>query len=175
MADTPVLETARLRLRPLASGDEHALFPTLSDPEQCLYLSRPAFESAEELRGWLADPKWNGRTWIAEDNEGTVVARFVAVPTDDPQAEEVGYITCAERQRQGIAREGMVALIAQLFAENKRRIIAEVDPRNTASVSLLESLGFAREAHLRDHEVTHIGTCDLYIYALDAPGLPVSA
>lgn len=166
MRDVPTLTTARFTLRPLQRGDEQALFPTLSDAEQCRYLTRPAFASPGELWGWLADPDWNGRTWIAVDESGEVAARFVAVPTHDDGIEEIGYITCAGRQGTGIARECTSALIAHLFAEGKRKVTAEVDPRNTASVRLLERLGFTREAHLREHETTHIGVCDLYIYGL---------
>jgi len=164
--DVPTLTTDRFALRPLQRGDEHALFPTLSDEEQCRFLTRPVFESPEELWDWLAEPGWNGRTWIAVDGEGRVAARVVAVPTHDPRIEEIGYIVCKDRQRAGIAREVSGALITQLFAEGMRKITAETDTRNTGSIALLESLGFTREAHLREHEVTHTGLCDLYLYGL---------
>ena len=170
----PTLETERFILRPLQCGDETALFATLGDPEQCLYLTRPAFASEAELWGWLAEPNWNGRTWIAVDRanpDGAVAARLVAVPGHAPGVEEIGYITCANRQRQGVARECAEALIAYLLATPEaeggaRKVTAEVDTRNTGSVRLLESLGFTREAHLREHEMTHIGMCDVYWYGL---------
>ena len=56
MIDVPTLRTERFTMRPLRRSDGAALFPTLSDAEQCLYLTRPAFTSEEELWGWLADP-----------------------------------------------------------------------------------------------------------------------
>ena len=93
------------------------------------------------------------------------------MPGGAPAIEEIGYITCMDRQRQGVARECAEALIAHLFAlpegeGGARKLTAEVDPRNTASVALLEALGFTREAHLREHDVTHIGVCDVYLYGL---------
>ncbi|MEE4199937.1 GNAT family N-acetyltransferase [Erythrobacter sp.] len=171
MHEVETLRTERFTLRPLERPDAAALFPTLSAPEQCRYLTRPAFESEEELWDWLADPDWNGRTWIAEDREGDVAARFVAVPGHEAGVEEVGYITCMHRQRQGVANEGMCALIDHLFAApidkgGARKLTAEVDPRNAGSVRLLEKLGFTREAHLREHETTHIGVCDVLVYGL---------
>lgn len=166
MADVPTLKTERFTLRPLRREDAAALLPTLSDDGQCLYLTRPAFASEEELWGWLADPDWPGSTWIAEDGHGEVVARFVAVPAHEPEVVEVGYITCMHRQRQGVAGEGMRALIAHLFATGVRKITAEVDTRNSGSVRLLEKLGFAREGHLREHEMSHVGLCDVYLYGL---------
>lgn len=153
-------------MRPLQRSDAAALFPTLGDPKQCTYLTRAEFEDEDELWGWLAEPKWNGRSWIAEDASGDVVGRFVAMPGHQPGIEEIGYITSAHRQGEGIARECTRALIAFLFEEDARKLTAEVDTRNIPSIRLLESLGFTREAHLREHDETHIGLCDVYWYGL---------
>lgn len=160
-------------LRPLRREDAAALFPTLSDEGQCRFLTRPAFESEEELWDWLADPTWNGRTWIAEDGEGEVAARFVAVPGHEDGVEEIGYITCAHRQGEGVARECTEALVAHLFAaDGLRKLTAEVDVDNTASIRLLERLGFTREALCREHETTHIGLRDVLMYGLLASEWP---
>ena len=171
MADTPILATPRFTLRPLKRADAAALFPTLSDPGQCLYLSRAAFASEEELWGWLADPTWTGRTWIAEDAGGALAGRFVAVPghgssVEDGAVFEIGYITVMDRQGEGIAKECSRALINHLFEGGARKLTAEVDARNAPSIALLERLGFTREATLREHDATHIGLCDVHWYGL---------
>ncbi|QIQ85740.1 GNAT family protein [Erythrobacter sp.] len=161
------LETPRFLMRPLRRSDLAALFPTMSDEAHALYLTRPAFASHTELWQWLAAPDWPGRTWIAEDREsGALAGRFVAVPTGREGVEEIGYITCIERLGQGVARECTAALVRHLFDTGTRKIVAEVDTRNTPSVRLLETLGFTREAHLREHEETHAGMCDVYLYGL---------
>jgi len=168
MVEVPTLTTSRFTMRSLKRGDEVAMFPTLSDEEQCLYLTRPAFESEQELWDWFAAPDWDGRTWIAEDGSGQVVGRFVAVPGHGTTLEapvfEIGYMVATHRQGEGIARECSEALITQLWSEGARKLTAEVDMRNTASVRLLESLDFTREAHFREHDATHIGMCDVYWY-----------
>ncbi|MEM9501573.1 MAG: GNAT family protein [Pseudomonadota bacterium] len=179
MRDVPTLTTERFTLRPLRRSDAAALFSTLSDHEQCLYLTRPAFESEDELWGWLSAPDWPGRTWIAEDAQGEVAGRFVAFPAPQPGVEEIGYIVCSHRQGEGIASECSRALTTHLFAlpveqGGARKIIAEVDTRNTASVRLLESLGFTQEGHLREYEETHIGLCDVYWYGLLARDWPAA-
>ncbi|MCK0127990.1 GNAT family protein [Erythrobacter sp. F6033] len=171
MADVATLRTPRFTLRPLQRGDCAALYPTLSDPEQCLYLTRPAFESEDELWGWLAAPDWPGRTWIAVDENGEVAGRFTAHTAHQEGVLEIGYIVCKHAQGRGVAKECSAAQIAHLFdlpvsEGGARKITAEVDTRNTASVRLLESLGFAREAHFREHEMTHVGMCDVYWYGL---------
>ena len=169
MADAPILTTPRFTMRPLERADAGALFPTLSDDDQCRYLSRAAFASEEDLWAWLAEPGWPGKTWIAEDAQG-VAGRFVSVPqspeADTPGIEEIGYITVMERQGQGVAGECTAALITHLFEAGARKLTAEVDVRNAPSVRLLEKLGFTREAHLREHDATHIGLCDVYWYGL---------
>ena len=162
------LKTQRFILRPLRQEDTAALFPTLSDDEQCLYLTRPAFTSQEELWGWLAEPGWNGRTWIAEDADGNVAGRFVAVPGHEVGVEEIGYVTCMDRQGEGIARECTAALVEHLFATGTRKLTAEVDSDNAPSIRLLERLGFTREALFREHETTHAGLRDVAVYGLRA-------
>ena len=168
MGDLPAIETERFTLRPLVRGDAAALYPTLSDEAQCRYLSRPHFGSVEELADWLTDPDWDGDSWVAMDKaDGATVGRFVAVPTFDPDVSEIGFITVAERQGSGIGREGSQALVDYLFrVGKKRRLVAEVDFENAASIALLERLGFQREACLREHERTHIGIRDVLIYGM---------
>ncbi|MEL6540796.1 MAG: GNAT family protein [Pseudomonadota bacterium] len=171
----PTLTTARFVMRPLQRSDAAALFPTLSDEQQCLYLSRERFASEDELWGWLAEPDWPGLTWIAVDADGNTVARLVAVPRlpEDPAGPvfEIGYITVMDRQGEGIAKECSAALIHHLFSRpveqgGARKLTAEVDVRNTPSVRLLEALGFTREAHFREQDSTHMGLCDVYWYGL---------
>ncbi|MEL6530270.1 MAG: GNAT family protein [Pseudomonadota bacterium] len=168
MADFTPLSTERFQLRALQPSDAAALFPTLSDPKQCRYLTRPAFASEEELWGWLADPSWPGRTWIAVNREGPnageVAGRFTAHTAHQEDVEEIGYIVCADRQKDGVARECVETLVDYLFNAGVRKLTAEVDTRNVGSVRLLERLGFTREGHFREHEETHVGMCDVYWY-----------
>ena len=166
MTDVPTLTTDRFTLRPLRRADTHALFPTFADAGQCRFLSRERFASEEELWGWLADPEWTGRTWIAEDGAGRVMGRFVAVPGHEDGVVEIGYVTCAEAQGAGVARECTAAVVEHLLAEGNRKILAEIDAENTPSIRLVERLGFTREALFREHETTHEGLRDVAIYAL---------
>ena len=167
MIEVPQISTPRFTLRSLRESDCAALFPTLSDPEQCRYLTRPAFADEAELWGWLADPEWNGRTWIAVDDKGDVAARLVAVPAHEAGVEEIGYITAASRQRQGVASECVAALLQHLFnADGCRKLVADADCENEASIRLLKGLGFEQEALFREHELMHIGLRDVCVFGL---------
>lgn len=162
------METERFTLRPLVRGDARALFTTLADEAQCRYLSRCAFVDEEDLAAWLVDPEWNGRSWVAVDRAyGGLVGRFGLVSTAEVGMSELGYITVTDWQGRGVARECAAALISHAFeVENQRRLVAEIDAESTASIALIESLGFTREGWLREHETTHKGLCDVLIYGL---------
>jgi len=47
-----------------------------------------------------------------------------------------------------------------------RRLYADIDPDNTASIRLVEALGFQLEGRLREAWETHIGVRDSLIYGL---------
>jgi len=168
MPDTVLIDAGKYTLRKLEPADTAALFPTFASEAVCRFLSRPHFTSEAELCAWLTDPDWNGRSWVAIDkSDESLAGRFVAVPTDDDQVTELGYVTLSGRQSQGIARACTAALISHLFErENHRRVFAEIDSRNLASIALAERLGFTREACLREHERTHEGLCDMLVYGL---------
>ena len=48
---------------------------------------------------------------------------------------------------------------------NKHRVIASIDPRNSASIRLIERLGFRKEAHLKKSYYLHEEWVDDIIYA----------
>jgi len=64
---------------------------------------------------------------------------------------ELGYVFNQQYWGQGYAQESCSALIKHAFSAGIHRIYAECDPYNTASWRLLESLGFQKEAHLRQN------------------------
>jgi len=163
----PTLKSERFTLRPLVRADTEALFPTLSDPENCKYLTRAEFKSLDELGDWLCDPDWDGRSWAAiDDATQKLVARVVAIPVTE-EVSEIGYITVIGRTGQGIASECTERLVRYLFEdEGHHRVSANTDPRNEASNALLRKLGFRKEAHLVESMKTHIGWCDEYLWGL---------
>ena len=79
---------------------------------------------------------------------------------------EIGYLFAREAWGRGIAREAVSAVIAHLFARGERRVFADTDPDNAASIRMLERLGFVREGRLRGEWETHIGVRDSLIFGL---------
>ena len=64
----------------------------------------------------------------------------------------IGYIINPTRQRQGIATEAVSAMLDFCFGPlGLHRAQAFIHPDNTASIALVENLGFRREGLLRDN------------------------
>jgi RimJ/RimL family protein N-acetyltransferase len=64
---------------------------------------------------------------------------------------EVGFALARRAWGRGLMKEGLNQAIALSFGPlGLRRLEADVDPRNEASLRLLESLGFRREGLMRE-------------------------
>ncbi|MCU6453641.1 GNAT family N-acetyltransferase [Sphingomonas sp. A2-49] len=156
----PTLTTARLTLRPPVADDADALFATMADAAAMRWWSCAPFEDIDALRAYLAD----GSAWsVVHDGR---VAGFVSVHDRRPEVTEIGYLFVHAARGHGIAREAVAAAIAERFAAGYRRIFADTDPDNTASIRLLEALGFTCEGRLRGEWRTHIGVRDTLLYGL---------
>ena len=61
------------------------------------------------------------------------------------EAPEIGFILRPDHHRKGLMREALTAIIPHLFeAYGLPQLTADVDPGNTASLALLDGLGFRR-------------------------------
>ena len=68
---------------------------------------------------------------------------------EDARQAEIGFTLRPEFQGRGYATEGARTLLGYLFgARAMHRVTARCDPRNAASVAVLERLGMRREGHL---------------------------
>jgi RimJ/RimL family protein N-acetyltransferase len=169
MSETPVLATERLRLRQLTIDDAEALFPTLSDVELMTWWSSAPHKSVEETRAYFA-PRVDRQGWrcwaITLSGDDSAIGWVAAGEKRQGGVTELGYILEREHWGRGIAREAVAAVIDRLFAEGQRRVFADTDPENAASIALLERLGFRPEGLLRGEWETHIGVRDSLILGL---------
>jgi RimJ/RimL family protein N-acetyltransferase len=154
-AFTPIV-TERLTLRVLEPGDAPAVFAYRVLPEVSRYQSwEPA--SAAEVRAFI-----EGLAGIGPDAPGRwyqlgIVLRAtgeligdcgIHVSATEPREAEVGITVAPGFQRRGLAGEALRALLGFLFDDlGKHRVYGSLDPRNAASLALLERVGMRREAH----------------------------
>jgi RimJ/RimL family protein N-acetyltransferase len=171
--DVPVLETERLVLRPIRQDDAEALFPALSDEANMRYWSRGPLATVEAVYDYLA---WNAhgagcQCWAVEKKSkpGDALGWVILMDKDDKQA-EIGFMFRPDAQGQGYALEAAQKMLSFAFETRKlRRVWADVDPDNAASIRLLERLGLFYEGRLKANWDTHIGVRDSLIYGLAVP------
>jgi RimJ/RimL family protein N-acetyltransferase len=154
----PQIETKRLLLHEISPLDAPAMYAYRRQREVYAFQAwRP--RSVSEVQQYLSRSGTIGfnvaGTWfqlgVYLRNDGELVGDvgFHFLPPDGEQV-EIGFTTSPAHQRKGYAWEAVAASIDYLFTGlKKHRIVGSVDPRNEASLGLLEKLGMKREAHFR--------------------------
>jgi [ribosomal protein S5]-alanine N-acetyltransferase len=164
------IRTARLLLRRARPGDLAGLHPILSDPAAMRYWSTLPHRSLDETRDWLdsmiAETPGEERDDFIVEHEGRVIGKAGCW-----RLPEIGFILHPEFWRLGLAREALEAIIPRLFRRYAiPAITADVDPRNTASLALLRSLGFVQTGRAERTWLIGEEYCDSIYLALARPG-----
>ncbi|MEQ1567449.1 MAG: GNAT family N-acetyltransferase [Myxococcota bacterium] len=173
--ETPIARGARVTLRPHRPDDRDALFDTMSDPEVMAYWSTGPWTDparADEMlsRDLQLAAAGEALRWAIE-HQGRYVG-FVSLHHFDRQNRrcEVGYLLNRSAWGQGLAREGVTLGLDCAFGPlGLHRVEADTDPRNTASITLLERLGFTREGTLRERWWVDGVSSDTALFGLLAP------
>lgn len=158
-------------LRPLDPvADSPALHAIFGDEESCRYMTRPAVATVEEtvamMVAWTGDSE--DTSWaIADNTTSPALGRVSIYPRGKNNVWDVGcMIVPAARGRNLSARALAIAIDDVFDRKGARRIVADIDPDNTASIRTFEKLGFALEGRLRGEWEMHIGIRDSLIYGL---------
>lgn len=158
-----ILETERLRLRPLTAAHTEALLAYRGDPEVCRYLPFPPMDAAKIAR--RLETQWH-RTELVDDGEhvtlgaelrdtGQLVGDVILFLRSREHGNgEVGWVFHPGVAGQGYATEAAAAMLDWAFGPvGLRRVTARLDERNTASARLCSRLGMRLEARLVENEV----------------------
>lgn len=164
-----MIRTPRLLLRRARPDDLDALHRILSDGTAMRYWSTLPHAELQQTRDWLdamiAAPPAESDDFVVE-LAGQVIGKAGCW-----RLPEVGYIFHPDHWGRGFAGEALGAAIGHVFAHHPVPALeADVDPRNTASLRLLERLGF-RETR-RAARTMKIGGewCDSVYLRLARPG-----
>jgi RimJ/RimL family protein N-acetyltransferase len=157
-ARLPTLTASRVNLRWLTEQDVPALFAIFSNPAVVRYWSHAPFADVRAAKELLADIHRLA-------GEGTLYEWGIALSASDEvigtctlasidrrhRRAEIGFALAAGAWGHGYAGEAVQRLIDHAFGTlDLHRLEADVDPRNAASLRLLERLGFVREGYLRE-------------------------
>lgn len=160
MAGDAILETDRLLLREFDEGDVEAFHVLGSDPEIIRYTADPGgglkgLEHAREiLRSHpMTDYRKHGfGRWACVHKANAEVIGFVGLKhLDELDEVDIGYRLLPSYWGEGLATEACRAVLDYGFARLQlERIIGLVDPRNVASVNVLEKLGMTFSGMIED-------------------------
>lgn len=160
----PPLRTARLILRRFERADLNAFHDLFSRDDVCRYIPFGPLD-LDGARSKLE--RRMQQTRIAEDGDamlfavdeiatGRMIGEFMLRLTSASSRQgEVGWALHPDAQGRGLATEGAREVLRFGFDEVRlHRIVADCDPRNLASVRVMERLGMRREAEFRESELS---------------------
>lgn len=158
--------TERLRLRRATMDDVDAFFAIFSDARAMRYWSFVPHTDRSQSEEWVLSMV-EGQTDACDDYvielDGKAIGKMGAY-----RLPEFGFLLAPDHWGKGLASEAMAAFIAHRRAVDPGgRLTADVDPRNEASLRLLQRHGFT-ETH-RAKGTWQVGDelCDSVYLALD--------
>jgi len=170
----PIITTPRLVMRWVSEDDIDALYEIFSDPEVTRYWSSAPFahrEAAVTMQRKIAEDNLKDSVWkwglaLRDTNKLIGTVTLFNLSLSNGRA-EIGYAMARAYWGKGYMNEALKAMIVHAFDVVKlRRLEADVDPRNTASVRTLERLGFQREGLLRERWHVEGEIQDAFFYGL---------
>jgi RimJ/RimL family protein N-acetyltransferase len=150
------LVTVRLTIRRFEVTDVPAFAAYRSVPAVARYQSWDIPFGEEQARRFVAALATShpdtADEWfqfaVTETTSGRLLGDVAAAPESDHRLARIGFTLAPEARGRGFATEAVTGLLDYLFhARGKHRVAADCDPRNLASVALLERVGLRREAH----------------------------
>lgn len=164
-----IAETERLILRELTPDDAADFYRIYSDTETMRFQTLPENYSIEVEHYYLGKHVENyyrtlgfGIWAVIFKENNNLIGRcgLVRQPLEGDEAIEVSYLIEREFWNRGFASEAASATLKIGFEKyNLPRIVAFIDPRNTASVRVAEKIGMRFE---RKVEFKSFGEVNLY-------------
>lgn len=164
-----ILESERLRLRPLSVDDAPAIHEIFSDPV-AMRFSLTGLRDRAQTTEWLelamrrAEETGLGFRAVTLRSDGSYVGHAGLLPQEvDGAAElEIGYWFLRRHWGRGYATEAACALRDHALVEMKRsRLVSFIVPENSASQAVARRVGMQRERGTRWKGL------DIDVYALE--------
>lgn len=166
-----MIESDRIRLRPLRYGDIHILYKWINDYElmKFMHLFRPVSES--EQRDWFNSLSKNNEIFFGielKENEKLIGrCRLYKISQIDKTAKINIFIGEKSLRHKGYAKEAMKIIIDYAFNYlNFRKIWSELCVDNKPVINLYKKLGFKDEGLLRKHYFLNGSYRDILVVGL---------
>jgi ribosomal-protein-alanine N-acetyltransferase len=160
-------------IREFAADDEDAVLDIVGDDRVTAWLSfdtRDRAGTQAMLAGTLERARLEPRTEyylaVTLPESGRLIG-FVRIGLAGIKAGKLGYAIRADEWGKGYATDAVRTMIAFGFGPlGLHRISAAIGPDNTASIAVVERLGFRPKGRLRDHVFTNGAWRDSLLYSL---------
>jgi ribosomal-protein-alanine N-acetyltransferase len=170
----PLLTTKRLLLGRIQDNDAAALLSLRSDEKVMQFIDKERTKTIAEattLIKRITDDANNneGITWhisLKDDPEKLVGTIGLWRIIKQHYRAEIGYMLHPQLWGRGFMREALDAVIDFGFNIQLHSIEAHINPSNIASASILEKMGFIREAYFKEDYYFRGKFLDSAIYSL---------
>ena len=151
-----IIDTDRLQIRNLKATDLTEFHFYRSNPDVTKYQGFDVYtnEQAKEFIQEQLDKEFGKPgEWIQYGIENKKTGKIIgdcAIKLDqyDSRIAEIGITVSHTEQKNGYAKETLIAILNFLFTiEDFHRVTEIVDAENIASIQLLKSVGFKQEGH----------------------------
>ena len=174
MTEFPVIHTDRLTLRKPTYDDVQPLLELSQDDDVMLYYGMEPFTEEKQSRDEI---EWFLKIW----REGTGTRWVITLKGEDDLIGEIGFYEYKKKHRRaeigyklsrshwmkGYMTEALVGMLDYMYGNLElNRVQALVDPRNEASLRLIERQGFQRDGLLRSYEYERGAYVDLIMLSL---------
>jgi [ribosomal protein S5]-alanine N-acetyltransferase len=169
-----LLETERLILEPLQVAHAEKLYAGLSYATLYKFILNDPLSLAELTEKYhriLRGPRDNNielwRNWAVCLQDSSDYIGMIETSIFPSDYAYLAYFMFASHYRQGYAHEACAAVLKHVRKTyNIKRVVAEMDVRNTASWRLVESLGFIRTGNKLNADFFKGESSDEYFYEL---------
>jgi ribosomal-protein-alanine N-acetyltransferase len=170
--EIPPLTGELVALRPIEPEEEATAHQWVLQSDLLTQTCRPPVHRSPAARGERRQRRpadtTRGDFAIILRGEGTLVGRIRYFDLNfRSRSAELGYVIAPDARGKGFAREAVSLLAGYLFRGlGLNKVHAQTAAFNESSIKLLESLGFQRDAVLREHHLYEGHLHDDYIYSL---------
>jgi RimJ/RimL family protein N-acetyltransferase len=142
-----VITGYRVDLKPFTLEDQEFLYMWNNDPEYTGKYEPQEQVTRDELKEWLLADKPSQHWYIIQTKKGRRVGQLVAREKTDDTI-QIGYRVTPPARNKGYCTAAVKTIVNHIFSDMTiQRITAEANPRNRASIRVLEKAGFTKTGY----------------------------
>ncbi|MFO0553330.1 MAG: GNAT family N-acetyltransferase [Polyangiaceae bacterium] len=170
----PAFANDRVALRPFVEDDAPDVFALYADREAVRFGFSPKMDDEHDAHRLIEETHRLARErtlfhfGVVERGRDRIVGHGTLFAFHEPSARaEVGYSVLRARWGEGLGTATVDALARLAFeGAELRRLEADVDPRNVASLRVLAKVGFEREGFARERWILNGEVQDSVLFGL---------